>query len=105
ASGEILIGAATERLVRSAVVAVPVEPLRLKGKSEAVPAFRVVELAADVPAFTRPIAALFVGRERELASLERALETAVDRRAPQLATVVGVPGIGKSRLARELLAR
>jgi class 3 adenylate cyclase/tetratricopeptide (TPR) repeat protein len=105
ASGEILIGAATERLVRNAVVAVPVEPLRLKGKSEAVPAFRVVELGADVPAFTRPIAAPFVGRERELAALELALETAVDRRAPQLATVIGVPGIGKSRLARELLAR
>jgi class 3 adenylate cyclase/tetratricopeptide (TPR) repeat protein len=105
ARGEILIGAATERLVRDAVVALPVEPLRLKGKSEAVPAFRVLELAADVPAFTRPIAAPFVGRERELASLERALEIAVDRCAPQLATLVGAPGIGKSRLARELLAR
>jgi class 3 adenylate cyclase len=105
ASGEILIGATTERAVRGAAVVAPLEPLRLKGKSEPVPVFRVVELAADVPAFTRPVATPFVGREQELAVLEGVLEVAVDRRAPQLATIVGEPGIGKSRLARELLSR
>ncbi|TMK68895.1 MAG: hypothetical protein E6G50_13995 [Actinobacteria bacterium] len=104
-TGEILIGAATERFVRGAVVAAPVEPLELKGKSEPVPAFRLLKLTADVPAFTAAISAPFVGREQELASLERAFEAAVGRRAPQLATIVGEPGIGKSRLARELLSR
>ena len=47
----------------------------------------------------------FVGRRAELELLERALETAVETRAPQLATIVGPPGIGKSRLARELIGR
>jgi class 3 adenylate cyclase/tetratricopeptide (TPR) repeat protein len=104
-AGEILIGGATERLVRNAVRAEPVAPLALKGKSEPVPAFRVLELVEAVPAFTRPIDAPFVGREEELALLEGALATAADTRTPQLATIVGAPGIGKSRLARELLGR
>jgi class 3 adenylate cyclase/tetratricopeptide (TPR) repeat protein len=104
-AGELLIGTATERLVRDRVRTEAVTPLVLKGKSEPVPAFRVLALLDDVPAFTRPISAPFVGREEELTQLERALASAAERRVPQLATIVGPPGIGKSRLARELLSR
>jgi class 3 adenylate cyclase len=104
-AGEILIGAGTERLVRDAVRAEALAPLALKGKSEPVAAFRVLELLLDVPAFTRPIDSHFVGREAELGQLESALASAVKARAPQLVTVVGPPGIGKSRLVRELLGR
>jgi len=70
-SGEVLIGEATERLVRGLVRVEPVAPLELKGKTEPVPAFRVLELLGDVPAFTRPIGAPFVGRRDELEQLER----------------------------------
>ncbi|HJV29289.1 MAG TPA: AAA family ATPase [Gaiellaceae bacterium] len=104
AAGEVLIGSATERLVRGAVRAESIEPLVLKGKSDAVPAFRVLELVHDLPAFTRAIATPFVGRQEELEQLDRALASAVEARSPQLTTIVGPPGIGKSRLARELLA-
>jgi tetratricopeptide (TPR) repeat protein len=104
-TGEILIGAATERLVRDRVRTEPVAALALKGKAEPVSAFRVLELLDDVPAFTRPIAAPFVGREEELALLEGTLASAAEGGTPQLATIVGPPGIGKSRLARELLGR
>jgi class 3 adenylate cyclase/tetratricopeptide (TPR) repeat protein len=104
-AGEVLIGVGTEPLVRDAVRIEPVEPLTLKGKSEPVPAFRVMELLDQVPAFTRPIETPFVGRGEELRRLEDALERAIGTRAPQLATIVGPPGIGKSRLARELLGR
>jgi len=104
-AGDVLIGSATERLVRDRVRAAAVAPLALKGKGEPVPAFLVLELLDDVPAFTRPIATPFVGRGRELVLLERAVATAVASRTPQLATIVGPPGIGKSRLARELLGR
>jgi class 3 adenylate cyclase/tetratricopeptide (TPR) repeat protein len=103
--GEILIGEATEQLVRDAVRTESVEPLRLKGKSEPVTAFRVAEVVAGAPAFTRRIDAPFVGRGRELETLEAAFAAAVERRVAQLATIVGPPGIGKSRLARELLQR
>jgi len=46
-----------------------------------------------------------VGREDELGALEKAFERATDRREPRLVTVIGEPGIGKSRLARELATR
>jgi class 3 adenylate cyclase/tetratricopeptide (TPR) repeat protein len=104
-AGEILLGALTERLVRDAIDAEPVEPLTLKGKSEPVPAFRVLRLIDGVPAFTRRIDAPFVGRDSELAALENAVAAAIETKEPQLATIVGAPGIGKSRLARELLGR
>ncbi len=104
-AGEILLGEATERLVRDAVLARTVEPLELKGKAEPVPAFRLIELLPDVPAFTRVIDAPFVGREQELQTLENVLQRATSERQPQLVTVVGPPGIGKSRLIRELVQR
>lgn len=103
--GEILIGVGTERLVRETVEAESVDPLSLKGKDEPVSAFRVVGLGESVPAFTRPIGAPFVGRGTELAQLEGAMAAAVEARQPRLVTIVGPPGIGKSRLVRELLAR
>jgi class 3 adenylate cyclase/tetratricopeptide (TPR) repeat protein len=103
--GEILLGEATERLVRDGAKTEPTEPRSLKGKADPVPAFRLRELVAEVPAFLRPIEAPFVGREHERAALEQALETATETRTPELVTVVGPPGIGKSRLIRELVQR
>ncbi|MEX2048050.1 MAG: AAA family ATPase [Gemmatimonadota bacterium] len=103
--GEVLLGEGTRALVRDAVRDEPVEPLTLKGKAELVRAHRLLGLLPDVPAFTRPIRTPFVGREDELKALERALARVIDERSPQLATIVGPPGIGKSRLARELIQR
>jgi hypothetical protein len=79
------------------------EPLVLKGKSEPVPAWRLIELLPDIPAFTRSIAAPFVGRAQELAALEHTFDVAALEHTCTLATIVGPPGIGKSRLARELV--
>ena len=102
-NGEILIGALTERLVRNAVLAEPLEPLTVKGKGTPVPAHRVLDVSSDAPAFIRHFEVPFVGREQELAALRSALGTAVTKRQPQLATIIGPPGIGKSRLVRELV--
>jgi class 3 adenylate cyclase/tetratricopeptide (TPR) repeat protein len=104
-TGEILIGASTAELVGASVRSEAVAPLTLKGKRDPVPAFRVLEVVAGAAMFPRSSTTPFVGREVERVQLERALATAVERRVPQLATVVGPPGIGKSRLVRELLVR
>ena len=46
-----------------------------------------------------------VGRERELARLRQAFEAAVADRSCQLFTILGTPGVGKSRLVEEFLGR
>ena len=97
----MLIGETTHELVKDAVDAEPVEPLDLKGKAEPVPAFRL--LAAHA-APERRHDSLFVGRERELGLLADAWRRALAEQRCELVTVVGEPGIGKSRLAAEALA-
>ena len=101
APGEVLIGASTHELVHGAVEAEPVEPLVLKGKAEPVAAFRL--LAAHA-APERRHDSLFVGRQAELGLLAGAWERALAEQRCELVTVVGEPGIGKSRLAAEALA-
>jgi class 3 adenylate cyclase len=100
APGTILIGGDTHDLVRSAVEAEPVEPLALKGKSEPMPAFRLLSVAV---APERSHASRFVGRERELDALAQAWAQAVAETRCELVTVVGEPGVGKSRLVAEAL--
>ena len=102
--GEILIGETTYRLVQDAVVAEPVQPLALKGKSEAVPAFRLFQVASLSPMRTRRLDAPMVGRTRERVLLEQAFERAVSDRDCQLFTVLGAAGAGKSRLVEEFLS-
>ena len=53
APGEVLIGEATQALVHEAVVAETVEPLALKGKSEPVPAYRLLAYWTRRSAATR----------------------------------------------------
>jgi tetratricopeptide (TPR) repeat protein len=95
----------TERLVRGRIRAEAVAPLDLKGKSEAVPAFRVLAVADAGTGISRPGPAPFVGRTDELERLGHALAYALEGDTPQLVTIVGPAGIGKSRLTRELLGR
>jgi class 3 adenylate cyclase len=101
-SGEILLGPDTYRLVGNAVRAEPLEPLVLKGRTAAVPAWRLVDLTADLPSLTAPTFAPLVGRVEELGALVETLARVSDERSCQLCTVIGPPGIGKSRLVREL---
>ena len=100
---EILLGPLTHELVREAVRAEAVEPLALKGKAQPVAACRLLELLPDVPAFTLRIDAPFVGRAAELQRLRGEYDTARASGTCRLVTVTGAPGIGKSRLVRELV--
>jgi len=101
--GEILLGEATRRLVENAALVEPVEPLEVKGKKDAVEAWRLIGVLEGAPAFARRLDAPMVGREQELATLRSAFDEAVQERACRMVTVVGSAGIGKSRLANELL--
>jgi class 3 adenylate cyclase/tetratricopeptide (TPR) repeat protein len=101
-AGEILLGDLTHRLVRPAVEVEPVEPLTLKGKAEQVPAFRLLGLRELAPrARDTPL----VGRQQELDALVESFELARGASRCRLATVLGAPGMGKSRLIEEFVER
>ena len=102
--GEILIGAATHRLVYGSVIAEGVEPLELKGKTDPVAAYRVVALDDDPARQLRPAATALVGRVRERQMLQAAFDRAAEEQSCQLVTVLGTAGVGKSRLVSEFLA-
>ncbi len=101
ADGEILLGERTFRLVAAEVRGEPLEPLAIRGRRAKVEAWRLLGLKAAEPL---PPAAPLIARERELRELHESLARARDERSCRLVTVVGPPGIGKSRLARELVA-
>jgi class 3 adenylate cyclase len=101
--GEILIGAATHRLVRDAVTTEPVPPVEAKGKSEPLWALRLVEVVVGAEPFARRLDAPMVGRESELSQLWQAYERAGRGRTANLFTILGSAGMGKSRLVREFL--
>jgi len=102
--GEILIGAPTMSLVRDAVVAEPVEPLTLKGKTGTVDAFLLAEVGHVSVGVARRLDTPMVGRESQLDALREALGRATRDRACVLATILGAPGVGKSRLTEGFLA-
>ena len=68
------------------------------------PSGRLLALEPERPALLRAPATPFVGRSMQLAELRAAYAHARDERACHMVTVVGAPGIGKSRLAGEFLA-
>src|SRR5207244_2671599 len=91
-------------LVKDAVEAAPVEPVPAKGKAESVPAWRLLAVRARVEGYARRFDAPIVGRERELQALLDAFEQAVSERSCRLFTVIGDPGVGKSRLVAEFVS-
>ncbi len=103
--GEILLGDDVARLVRQHAVMEEVPPLTLKGKKDPVRAWRLIDVepdrAGDAGADTVPL----IGRDDELAQLTRLHERVIRERLCGMATLLGVPGIGKSRLVREFLHR
>jgi class 3 adenylate cyclase/tetratricopeptide (TPR) repeat protein len=101
-SGEILIGEETYRRVRDWVEVEPVEPLELKGKSERMPAFRLVKVL-QVTGPARHSDEPFVGRERELARMGEVFNRAVEEKSCHLVTVLGPAGVGKSRITTEFV--
>jgi class 3 adenylate cyclase/tetratricopeptide (TPR) repeat protein len=103
--GEILIGEETFRLARDAIRAEPLDPLTLKGRSEPVLAYRLLEVYPGLPAHARRFDSPMVGRRRELALLHDAFERCVrmHEHSCHLFTVLGSAGMGKSRLVAEAL--
>jgi predicted ATPase/class 3 adenylate cyclase len=82
----------------------PLEPMSVKGKAEPLALWHAkairIRYGTDFHEHVTP----FVGRELEKPLLIGIFERAMQRRSAQLVTVVGEPGVGKSRLVAELFA-
>ena len=99
-AGQLLAGPTTQALTRESVTFGRRRRVRAKGFESALEAFPVQGLSTRSARRTIP----FVGRTSEQAILDQSLGLASSSGRPVLVTVVGEPGIGKSRLADELAA-
>ena len=100
----ILVGETTYHATDRAITYRSAEPVVAKGKSQPLQVWEAVEARArlGIDVVQRPTTPL-VGRGEEVDLLLDALRRCRSERAVQLVTLVGVPGIGKSRLVWELM--
>jgi class 3 adenylate cyclase len=100
--GGVLMGEETLRACGTAIRCDAVEPITVKGKDAPVPAWLAREVIAS--AMPRVVSGgPMLGREAELELLRSTWERVVTLRQPQLLSLLGSPGIGKTRLCRELV--
>jgi class 3 adenylate cyclase/tetratricopeptide (TPR) repeat protein len=102
-TGRVLVGDATFRSTRQAIRYEPHDAVTAKGKAEPIDAWLAVEAIPRVEGDV-PSAVAFVGRGRELELVRSVWNQAVSDRRPHVVTVLGSPGVGKSRLCREVAA-
>jgi class 3 adenylate cyclase/tetratricopeptide (TPR) repeat protein len=101
--GGVAVGLATWEATSRVFEYEELEPAVLKGKAEPVRVFWALAPRARMGVdLTRTHDSPFVGRAAELDMLTAAFDRAVANRAVQLVTIVGEPGLGKSRLVGEL---
>jgi len=99
----ILVDEWTYRATQRAVEYHDHPEVSVKGKAEPVAVWQAVSARARFGVDVRQVGqAPLVGRLREMDILTGALGRAMGEREPQLVTLVGVPGIGKSRIVWEL---
>src|ERR1700761_2826736 len=100
--GAVMLSASTARLVEGVASLGECEWVRIKGAEQPVPARRLLGMSDGHRAAGRAESTL-VGRRWEMAAVEGLLEGAIDGHGAVVG-VVGSPGIGKSRLVREVTA-
>jgi class 3 adenylate cyclase len=100
--GGVMLSASTARLVEGAAALGESELVQIKGAAAPLPAHRLLAMGEGHRTGGRAESNL-VGRRWEMAAIEALLERAIDGHGA-VVTVVGSPGIGKSRLVREVTA-
>jgi class 3 adenylate cyclase/tetratricopeptide (TPR) repeat protein len=101
--GAVLVGETTRRATEASIAYEAAGEHELKGKAEPVPLFRALRVLAARGGAQRSqgLEPPFVGRERELRLVKELLHASAEERRAHLVSVLGIAGIGKSRLAWE----
>jgi class 3 adenylate cyclase/tetratricopeptide (TPR) repeat protein len=104
--GEIIASEACQKLAEGLIAFEQLGPQSLKGFAYAVPVYKVIGFGglSRWRARSARSPARFVGRSTELSALERAAERAAAGKGRPVA-IIGDAGVGKSRIAHELLER
>ncbi|HEY2074391.1 MAG TPA: AAA family ATPase [Gaiellaceae bacterium] len=93
----VLVGEVTYRATLGAIEYEAIDAVTARGKADPVRAW----LAVRATSGERDHSSTFVGRERELALLREVWDRVSEQRTPNLVTVIGEAGLGKTRLAAE----
>ena len=97
----VAVGALTHRASTETIVYEELPAISAKGKSEPVPAWRAIHPTARVGTEERDRTP-FVGRDLELSMLTQLFDRSRIRPSTEFVTIIAEPGLGKSRLVREL---
>ncbi len=100
--GGVVVGERTYRATSKSFEYEPLDQVNVKGKLSALPIWRVLGPRSEEE---RPSLAPLIGRTHELEILGTIWDKVLADRRTHLVTVIGPPGIGKSRLVRELQPR
>ena len=101
--GSVVVDDRTHAALRDVVDFEALDPVEVKGKIGAIPVWRALAVRSRFgPAVEAAASSVFVGRDHELNLLTDAFARARDQSSAQLVTIVGEPGVGKSRLVHEL---
>jgi class 3 adenylate cyclase/predicted ATPase len=101
--GTVLVGERTRRASEAAIAYEDAGTHQLKGKSQPLPLFRALRVtgARRGALKSQGLEAPFVGREREFRLVKELFHASADEKKAQLVSIVGIAGIGKSRLSWE----
>jgi class 3 adenylate cyclase/tetratricopeptide (TPR) repeat protein len=98
--GEVLVGETARALTRMAVAFGPARDVAAKGFDEPLVGYPVGSLTTRSVRRTIPL----IGRKSEMALLRHLTDRTISAARPHLVTLIGEPGIGKSRLTQEVVA-
>jgi predicted ATPase/class 3 adenylate cyclase len=101
--GSVLVGESTKRATEAAIAYADVGTHQLKGRAEPVRLFNALRVTAGRGGALRRegLEPPFIGRERELRMVKDFFHASAEERKAHLVSVLGIAGIGKSRLAWE----
>jgi class 3 adenylate cyclase/tetratricopeptide (TPR) repeat protein len=101
--GSVLVGEATKRATEAAIAYADAGRHELKGKAEPVPLFRAIRVTGGRAGALKGggLEPPFVGRDRELRLIKELFHASAEEKNAHLVSVIGIAGIGKSRIAWE----
>ncbi|MGZ4127026.1 MAG: adenylate/guanylate cyclase domain-containing protein [Actinomycetota bacterium] len=101
--GQVFVNEGTRRATEAAIAYDDVGSFELKGKAEPLSLWRAVRVTAGRRGAQKSTAleAPFVGRDRQLRMVKDLFHASADEHAAHAISIIGIAGIGKSRLAWE----